>query len=136
MFLTRNEDLLQQAETEMSQSIQLAERGYGKKHTITAEHCEYNSMFQGGIRHDFNGAEILALKAADCREGHLKDLLAEEEFAKQKGAEEDKDIQYIDKDIMKDDRTKLMMEDCLAMLGNVHERRFLRPWQYLVWKGF
>ena len=76
-------DLLQQAETEMSQSIQLAERGYGKKHTITAEHCEYNSMFQGGIRHDFNGAEILALKAADCREGHLKDLLAEEEFAKQ-----------------------------------------------------
>ena len=84
-------------------------------------------MFQGGIRHDFNGAEILALKAADCREGHLKDLLAEEEFAKQKGAEEDKDIQYIDKDIMKDDRTKLMMEDCLAMLGNVHERRFLRP---------
>ena len=135
-ILTRNEDLLQQAETEMSQSIQLAERGYGKKHTITAEHCEYNSMFQGGIRHDFNGAEILALKAADCREGHLKDLLAEEEFAKQKGAEEDKDIQYIDKDIMKDDRTKLMMEDCLAMLGNVHERRFLRPWQYLVWKGF
>ena len=28
-ILTRNEDLLQQAETEMSQSIQLAERGYG-----------------------------------------------------------------------------------------------------------
>lgn len=135
-ILKRDADLLQEAETEMAQSIGLAERGYGKRHTITAEHCEYNAMFQGAIRHDINGAEILALKAADCREGHLKDLLAEEEFNKQKGAAEDKGLNYIDKDIMGDDRTKLMMEDCLAMLGNIKERRFLRPWQYLVWKGY
>ena len=63
-------------------------------------------MFQGAIRHDINGAEILALKAADCREGHLKDLLAEEEFDKQKGAAEDKGLNYIDKDIMKDDKNE------------------------------
>ena len=71
-ILKRDADLLQEAETEMAQSIGLAERGYGKRHTITAEHCEYNAMFQGAIRHDINGAEILALKAADCREGQLK----------------------------------------------------------------
>ena len=84
-MLTRDEELLQDAETQMSQSIGLAERAYGKNHSTTADHCEYCCMFQGAIRRDYKVAEILALKAADCRQGHLEHMLKEEVFAQQKG---------------------------------------------------
>ena len=135
-ILKRDKKLLQEAETQMSQSIGLAERAYSRKHSKTADHCEYCAMFQGAIRQDYNGAETMAMKAADCRQGHLETMMAEEIFARQKGAAEDKELNYIKVDIMQDDRCRFMMEECLAMLGNVHDRRFLRPAEYLKWKGF
>ena len=135
-MLTRDEELLQDAETQMSHSIGLAERGYGKSHSATADHCEYCSMFQGAIRKDYKVAEIMALKAADCREGHLAHMLKEEVFAQQKGGVDDKDFNYIKVDVLKDPRCRLLLEECLAMLGNVKAKRFLMPQQYLRWKGF
>ena len=76
----RDAELLDSAESELSQSVSIAERGFGQKSFQVADHLELLTMFLGSIRHDYELAETTALRAVHVREMAIAENLRKEKI--------------------------------------------------------
>lgn len=93
-----------------------------------------------GVREDYGQAERYALQAVKSREHGLLEQLEEEKeqqriLAGGKKKEEKAIVQHGELPYTSDPRLQTIMEDSVGFLKNIHMKKFLTPWRFLVWKG-
>jgi tetratricopeptide (TPR) repeat protein len=93
-----------------------------------------------GVREDYGQAERYALQAVKSREHGLLEQLEEEKeqqriLAGGKKKDEKAIVQHGELPYTSDPRLQTIMEDSVGFLKNIHMKKFLTPWRFLVWKG-